>query len=285
MKKAVLIFSLLFTNTLFCFGNGAVPMTVLLTVEQSVDDASEFEFILGNEETTAVYFKYDGFEKSRRNGYYMNTNLFAHTNRNVTRGNYTVSIKLKSTDSTITQSYPFNVTANTDGASIVALIGKSSNGTTYIKDFRICAGTIVNPDSIFLKMKGKPKLEDSPFFEVVNNTKHQLFPYNENGNFIGNLYLLNTEKKWKSYSYFAPYQKFNCENKYGLSSDKIIAYSTKVEDCTKTKIFEGGRYKFKTEVSTADKHEPIPDRFVEKGETRYRFFYIIDLEYEFDVKE
>lgn len=283
--RAVLFTSL---SLFVLIGRAQVPLTCLLTIEQEVTDAERFEFWLESEGKKQPSFSYASFQESRKRGYYMNTNLYAYTDREVPRKNYEMNVKLVTKDTIYLLKYNINITDRVTGLSIIALIGQNSNAKGFLKDVRIKVSMEALKDSLYLKPIGKIKLNTAPRFQIVNRTGSTLYSNTDKDFFFGDLSLKNKKGEWKTYSYILPYQKFNCpDTKQEYYQNNLITYAVVTEDdaCTKTIVIEKGEYKFSIEIDTGKEDVPYPKENLKTSTTRLRVFRSFDLELEFKVKK
>lgn len=263
--------------------SGQIPMTSLLTIEQGTINVTSFEFWLEKDSVKFHYFMYDNFAEKRKDEHYINTNLYAFTDRNVKKGKYTLTIKLVTPDTLFFHRSTLLFDNETLGASVVSLIGRSKNGSTYLKDLRIVKHVKIDGDLIRLNPVKKLKIKESPIFEIICAKNETLFPYNHFGHFYGNIYQKFGEN-WETYSYVQPYQDFECELEHLTSKNSTIkCYTINKADCSKNKIVSKGLFKYTIDVGTEEMEYPIPDKLVESGILRVREFKYYTLEYEFKL--
>ncbi|MFI5204307.1 MAG: hypothetical protein ACHQF2_07400 [Flavobacteriales bacterium] len=277
---------------LFSLGSVGVAQTIpvgfLLTIENEVDDAVSFKCWMEENANRRVNISYDNFKEKRINGRYMNTNLYAFTDRGVPMKNYVMHMVLTTDDTTHNFTYNVNMSSHWNGFSVTVLVGQNVRNKGFLKDVRISVSTIANKDSLYLVPLNKPKLKVVPRYEIINKLPVKLYTHHDHDYMLGDLVRKNEEGKYWTYAYVKPYQKLNCtDTSLFEPRNKIITYPTPTDcgTCAGMAIQDKGEFKFDITLHTGPETTPYPPENLKTNTTRLLVQRNYDLEHEFKVKK
>lgn len=279
MKYLIYTFTILISQINLSFGQDKIQVKTSIIIEKESVDTKELGLII---EDTDYEFYFEFEDKYKWQGEFVNPHIFAYAENLDVNRPYNLIISLRTSDSVIHLSKNIILDNTLSGANIICFIGKNKNDKSIIKSIEI-EKYVNNLDNLKIEMLDEPTLNNSPRFNLINNTNDTIYPANcinsvrRNetcaSSFYGVLYKNN------GYGGFAQYSPFSfCkmvkenEQEFILPKSKGISYTSNKEECTIFEIKEKGEYLFSLNISPSEiklKNENISNESIFQVKTIY----------------